>query len=143
VLLGAGPGPRNQQRVKDDLCRAYNRLITQNPALNPASAGKLKELRRVDNKSSLDSFPRNYKLPRIPRFHSFVKPEEEDRIEKEIVRNCHMLIDLSPARRVSSSFRLPENPEKDYSVDPFDRKMSLFRSRRSSYGGLDLTNKLF
>jgi hypothetical protein len=82
-------------------------------------------------------------LPRLHRFHSFVKPEEEERIEKQLVQNCHMLVNLSPRRKGSSGFRLPEQLEKDYSVNQFQQKLKLFKKRGSPDSHLDLSNKLF
>jgi hypothetical protein len=69
-----------------------------------------------------------------------VKPEEEERIEKQLVQNCHM---LSPRRKGSSGFRLPEQLEKDYSVSQFQQKLKLFKKRGSPDSQLDLSNKLF
>jgi len=54
-----------------------------------------------------------------------------------------MLINISPKKRSSSGFRLPENLDRDYSVNAFDRKMVMFERRKSSNGQLDLSNKLF
>lgn len=59
------------------------------------------------------------------------------------MQNCHILINISPKKRVSSGFRLPESPGKDYSVNAFDRKMVMFERRKSSFGRLDLSNKFF
>lgn len=134
----------DRERVSGVLFRAFNKLMLKNPSLNPAYAEKMKELRRRGNKSTIDSYSSKFHLPKIQRFHSFVRPEEEDRIEKELVQNCHMLISLSPGKRNNSSFRLPEHStSKDYSVSPFEGKMNLFKRRKSSYGALDLSNKLF
>lgn len=81
-------------------------------------------------------------LPRLQRFRSSVKPEEEERIEKLLVQNCHMLVNLSP-RKGRSGFRLPEQLEKDYSVSQFQQKLKLFKKRAGPDSQLDLSNKLF
>ena len=55
-----------------------------------------------------------------------------------------MLVNLSPRKRINSSFRLPEHStSKDYSVNPFEQKVSYFKRRKSSNGSLDLSNKFF
>lgn len=82
-------------------------------------------------------------LPRLYRFHSFVKPDEEDKIEKEIVQNCHILINLTPRRRANSVFRSPERPERDYSVSQFQEKLKLFERRRMQEFTVDPSHKFF
>lgn len=53
-----------------------------------------------------------------------------------------MLISLSPRKKNSLSFRLPEHVDKDYSINQFQQKLKLFRRRQKPGDSFDLTNKL-
>jgi hypothetical protein len=71
----------NNQRVFPLICRAYNKFIGKNPQVNPAYAEKLKDQSnfnpRKESKSSMENYEDRHTLPRIYRFHSYMKPEEE------------------------------------------------------------------
>jgi len=51
-------------------------------------------------------------------------------------------MDLSPKRRAQSSFRLPTNMERDYSVSQFQRKVDMF-NRAKKKGQFNDSFKLF
>ena len=56
------------------LCSAFNKFMMRNPNVNPAYVEKMKEMRRKNNKSTIDHHSEGVRLPRIQRFHSFVRP---------------------------------------------------------------------
>lgn len=55
-----------------------------------------------------------------------------------------MLINLSPPKRSTSSFRSPSDRiDKDYSVSQFDKKLSLYKRIKSHRSKNENNSKLF
>ena len=68
------------------LFSAYNKFISKNPQVNPLFASKIRSLASSRSKTSISELKKegeSHLLPRIPRFRSMSR-NEEDKIEKEL-----------------------------------------------------------